>query len=68
MGIFKDIHDTSWDLANTLDSDTIVPKYFMYIIWLIVMFVYLVIIKFIIINTFNNIRRVIKNGIKRFVE
>jgi hypothetical protein len=64
MGIFKDIHNTSWDLATALDNDSMVPKYFMYVVWLIVMFIYLVIIKFILINTFNIIRKVFTHGTK----
>lgn len=62
MGILKDIHLTSKDLSNVLDSDSWVPKTFMYVIWLIVVFIYLIFIKFILINSFNFIRKVIING------
>jgi hypothetical protein len=62
VGIFKDIHLTSRDLTNALDEDSWFPKPVMYIIWTIVMFIYLVIIKFIIINTFTFIRKLfVKN-------
>jgi hypothetical protein len=61
MGILKDVHLASKDLSQEF-SDSWLPKGILYVIWIIVFFIYFVIIKFIIINSFNFIYKLFKRG------
>jgi len=62
MKVFKDIHLTSKDLAIIFNKEWGIPKFIMYSIWWLTLFIYLIIIKFILINSFNYLKQLFKGG------